>query len=117
MCDSADAKDPRASRLRDSPHELKWPPTTVDTRSEADLYISNRSGLLRMVAVCAFSILFSALPALSQGVQTGAISGIITSIDHLPLPGVTVTVTSPALQGAREAAADSNGVYHVNGLP
>src|SRR5206468_4022429 len=41
----------------------------------------------------------------------------VGSIDHLPLPGVTVTVASPALQGEREVLSDSNGIYHVTGLP
>src|SRR5881396_523629 len=41
----------------------------------------------------------------------------VGSIDHLPLPGVTVTVASPALQGEREVLSDSNGIYHMTGLP
>ena len=53
----------------------------------------------------------------AQGVQTGIITGTITSEDGLSLPGATVTVTSPALQGARSAVTDVNGNYVIRGLP
>ena len=36
----------------------------------------------------------------AQGVQTGTIRGTVTDQQNLPLPGVTVTISSPALQGA-----------------
>ena len=72
---------------------------------------------VRVLGVSLACLLASALPALSQGVQTGTISGLVSSIDHLPLPGATVTVVSPALQGERDAVSDSNGIYHVTGLP
>ena len=72
---------------------------------------------LRVFGVSLACLLASALPALSQGVQTGTISGLVSSLDRLPLPGVTVTVVSPALQGEREVVSDSNGVYYVTGLP
>lgn len=55
--------------------------------------------------------------ALAQGVQTGTITGTVQSADGLSLPGVTVTVSSPALQGVRTAVADLNGVYIIRGLP
>jgi carboxypeptidase family protein len=55
--------------------------------------------------------------ARAQGLQTGVITGTITSNDGLSLPGATVTVTSPALQGVRSAVTDVNGIYVVRGLP
>ena len=55
--------------------------------------------------------------AYSQGVQTGEITGIVSSIDQLPLPGLTVTATSTALQGRRTTVTDSNGVYYLRALP
>lgn len=61
--------------------------------------------------------LLASVPAFAQGVQTATISGIIQSADTLPLPGVTVTATSPALQGERVAVSDANGVYSLRGLP
>src|SRR5215831_1850695 len=53
----------------------------------------------------------------AQGVQTGTITGTVQSSDGLPLPGVTVTTTSPVLQGQRATVSDVNGVYFVKGLP
>lgn len=55
--------------------------------------------------------------AWAQGTQTGTLSGTVTDQDGLVLPGVTVTVTSPALQGARSTVTDGNGVYTLRGLP
>ncbi len=59
----------------------------------------------------------AATPAVGQGVQAGTVSGVVQSVDKLPLPGVTVTATSPNLQGERIAVSDENGVYYLRGLP
>src|SRR6187200_3527363 len=56
-------------------------------------------------------------PVRAQGLQTGVITGTVTSTDGLGLPGVTVTVSSPALQGTRTTVTDVNGNYVVRGLP
>ena len=65
----------------------------------------------------AFLTLFaSVVPALAQGIQTGVITGVINSADGLSVPGVTVTATSPNLQGPRSAVTDENGVYYIRGL-
>lgn len=53
----------------------------------------------------------------AQGLQTGIISGTITTNDGLSLPGATVTATSPALQGARTTVTDVNGNFVIRGLP
>ena len=67
------------------------------------------------LAVCAILALSST--ARAQGIQTGTITGIVQSSDGLSLPGVTVTATSPSLQGQRTAVTDVNGVYFIKGLP
>ncbi len=67
------------------------------------------------LAVCVLVALSST--ARAQGVQTGTITGIVQSSDGLSLPGVTVTATSPSLQGQRTAVTDVNGVYFIKGLP
>ncbi len=72
---------------------------------------------LRVLGVSATCAVVAAAPAMSQGVQTGTVSGTVRSSDNMTLPGVTVTVTSPALQGEREAVSDTNGVYYVGVLP
>jgi hypothetical protein len=59
----------------------------------------------------------SALPSPAQGVQTGSLTGTVLDQGAQPLPGVTVTLTSPALQGSRTTLTDGNGVYVAAGLP
>ena len=61
-------------------------------------------------------ITFSAPTVLGQGAQTGIISGTVRSTDELPLPGATVTATSPDLQGPLTVVTDGNGVYFLRGL-
>ncbi len=48
---------------------------------------------------------------------TGTISGRVTDPQDLPVPGVTVNVTSPNLQGVRSAVTSGNGDYVLTGLP
>src|SRR5262245_6052502 len=67
-----------------------------------------------LIAVLALDL---ATLAAAQGLQTGIVSGTITSDDGLSLPGATVTVSSPALQGARTTITDVNGNYVLRGLP
>ena len=61
-------------------------------------------------------VLLTALGAFAQGVVTGSLTGTVTT-DGAPLPGATITVTSPALQGQRTAVSDANGNYNLVGLP
>jgi hypothetical protein len=42
---------------------------------------------------------------------------VVSSTDGASLPGVSVTVTSPALQGERTVTTDSSGAYLFRGLP
>ena len=46
---------------------------------------------------------------MGQGQQSGTLGGRMCSSDNLGLPGATVTVTSPALQGVRPTVTDVNG--------
>jgi hypothetical protein len=62
-------------------------------------------------------LLALAAPLFAQGEQAGSLRGRLTSSDGVALPGVTVTVTSPSLQGNRSTSADVNGVYSIPGLP
>jgi hypothetical protein len=55
--------------------------------------------------------------AFAQGTQTGTLSGTVLSSDRQPLPGVTVSVKSPALLGTRTAVTDANGGYIFKALP
>ena len=47
------------------------------------------------------ALLVTASFAAAQGQQTGTLQGTVLDSSGLALPGVTVTVTSPALQGER----------------
>jgi hypothetical protein len=71
---------------------------------------------LPLVGICVLALFASVLPARAQGIQTGVITGTVASMDGLSLPGVTVTATSPNLQGPRSAVSDANGVYYLRGL-
>ena len=70
-----------------------------------------------LIVLCLLALFAPVSPAHAQGVQTGTITGTVRSADGLSLPGVTVTATSPVLQGQRSATTDLNGVYFIKGLP
>ncbi|MEO8276087.1 MAG: TonB-dependent receptor [Thermoanaerobaculia bacterium] len=55
--------------------------------------------------------------AMAQGIPTGRLSGRVSDADGNGVPGVTVDVTSPALQGTRSIQTDINGDYLVVSLP
>ena len=57
------------------------------------------------------------LSAQAQGVQSGVLTGFVRSSDGLSLPGATVSVASPAIQGQRTTATDVNGAYVLRALP
>lgn len=63
-----------------------------------------------LVAVC----VALAAPAMAQ--TSGSLSGRVTA-EGSPLPGVTVTATSPALQGQRVAITNADGTYKFAFLP
>ncbi|MGN6183704.1 MAG: TonB-dependent receptor, partial [Thermoanaerobaculia bacterium] len=64
------------------------------------------------MSVLVFVFAFSAF---AQG-TTGMLTGTVTSGGN-PLPGVTVTVTSPVLQGSRTAVTNDAGGYSFPALP
>ncbi|HEV8432834.1 MAG TPA: carboxypeptidase regulatory-like domain-containing protein [Thermoanaerobaculia bacterium] len=62
-------------------------------------------------------LLLSAVSAFAQGVgTTSSLSGTVTT-EGKPLPGVTVTIKSPALQGTRTAITGDGGGYNFPSLP
>ncbi len=64
-------------------------------------------GLLLTVAVLSFP----------QSRETGAIIGKVTDEQKNPLPGVTVTLSSPKLMGTRSAVSDAQGTFRFPALP
>lgn len=55
--------------------------------------------------------------AFSQSRETGSITGTVTDESGSPLPGVTVTISSPSLMGTRSTVTDTRGVYRFPALP
>jgi hypothetical protein len=50
--------------------------------------------------------------------RTSGIVGQVTDVsDPEPVPGVTVVVSSPAMEGAQVAITDEHGVYRISALP
>ncbi|MGV8039975.1 MAG: TonB-dependent receptor domain-containing protein [Thermoanaerobaculaceae bacterium] len=60
-------------------------------------------------------VLALALPAMAQN-PTGTLTGTVSDAQG-PLPGVTVTITSPSLQGVRTAVTGVDGDYIFKFLP
>src|SRR5436190_20808997 len=59
-------------------------------------------------------LLFVTAAAFAQ--TTANLTGTVTS-DKAPIPGVTVTISSPNLQGTRTAVTDANGNYNFAAVP
>ncbi len=72
---------------------------------------------IKRIIVSAALVLAVAALAAAQTMPTGTITGKVSDPDGLVLPGVTVTVTSPSLQGARVVTTSANGDYIVPFLP
>ena len=70
-----------------------------------------------------FLLLFASLVviltagAATAQTTTGTISGRVVDSQGLPLPGVTVSASSPNLQGVSSAVTSANGDYIFTGLP
>ncbi len=73
----------------------------------------------RYVALLGLVLLVGLLVApvvLAQGLPTATLTGRVHN-DALDLPGVTVTVKSPSLQGTRTSVTGANGDYVIANLP
>jgi outer membrane receptor for ferrienterochelin and colicin len=71
--------------------------------------------ILRCLFSATFLSLYAGFAALAQP-TTGALTGKVTS-DGIALPGATITISSPNLQGTRIAISDTNGNYYFASLP
>ncbi|MEW5876874.1 MAG: carboxypeptidase regulatory-like domain-containing protein [Acidobacteriota bacterium] len=69
----------------------------------------------RWLVVCLVLFLGAVLPLGAQ-IPTGKIEGRVSDASG-PLPGVTVTVSSPSLQGTRSAVSGPNGDFSIPLLP
>ena len=71
--------------------------------------------LVKRSFVALATMLLVAVPIFAQA-TLGNLTGTVI-MDGAPLPGVTVTISSPALQGTRVAYTDVNGNYNFAALP
>ena len=69
----------------------------------------------RFIAVFAAVLLVGAFSVNAQ-VVNASLTGTVT-MDGNPLPGVTVTITSPNMQGSRTTTSDVNGNYNFAAIP
>ncbi len=74
-----------------------------------------RRSLILFLALAAGFALANA--GFAQGSQTANLVGTVTSADGEPLPGATITVTSPNLIGERSAVSAVNGDYIIKNIP
>ena len=72
--------------------------------------------LKMLILLCISFLMFSPL-AFSQSKETGAIVGTIADEEGTPLPGVTVTLSSPKIMGERVFVTDADGQYRFPALP
>jgi carboxypeptidase family protein/TonB-dependent receptor-like protein len=74
---------------------------------------------MKLVRTFILAVLFCSMAGVlgAQGVQTGTIRGAVQDEQGLAVPGVTVSVTSPALQGPRVVVSDAAGGFVVPNLP
>jgi outer membrane receptor protein involved in Fe transport len=69
---------------------------------------------LQRFTICFFLLLLVAAGAFAQG-TTGALTGRVTQAGA-NLPGVTVTIASPKLQGTRTTVTNENGEYNFSAI-
>ena len=75
----------------------------------------SRTTWIKGLGLALLGLALLAPPTLAQ--TTGRIAGTVVDQDGATLPGVTVTLSSPALQGDKVAVTDSQGQFRFLGLP
>ncbi len=68
-----------------------------------------------LAAVAVVALLASALPAVAA--LDGSLAGFVKDKSGQPLPGVSVTLTGPALQGSRTTVTKNDGSYNLPAVP
>lgn len=73
----------------------------------------------RALGLALWLVVGSAAASFGQAVTsgTGAVNGRVTDNTQAVMPGVTVTLTSPSLMGARTAVSDTNGQFRFTAVP
>ena len=91
-------------------------PSLTGQRRQTGLGRQFRRHLALGSALVALLAMLVAPAAFAQN-PTGTLTGTVTDADGGALPGVTVTATSPNLQGARLVVTGGNGSYKLAFLP
>src|SRR5262245_42729293 len=73
-----------------------------------------RTSIRRLVVLITCVVLWSAWAAAQQ---TAVLSCVVRAPQGGVLPGVTVTISSPAMMGVRTVTTTEGGVYQLTGLP
>jgi Carboxypeptidase regulatory-like domain/TonB-dependent Receptor Plug Domain len=68
----------------------------------------------KLLLVC---LVLALIPAVSRAQTTGQIEGTVFDSSGSALPGVTVEISSPSLQGTRTAVTSVGGTYRIPSLP
>lgn len=77
--------------------------------------MTSRIRVRRLLVLFVFGLLLLAKPASAQ--ITGTLSGHVADPQGLAVPGATVSVTSPSLQGQRVTTTSARGDFLLPGLP
>src|SRR6185436_14314427 len=74
---------------------------------------------LRILSAIVGLIAMTGGPAFAQavGATTGAINGKVSDATGGVMPGVTVTISSPSMQGVKTAVTDQEGSYRFPAIP
>src|SRR5215213_2708438 len=74
---------------------------------------------LRVLSGIVCLVVLAGGPAFAQavGATTGAINGKASDATGGVMPGVTVTISSPSMQGVRTAVTDTEGSYRFPAIP
>jgi outer membrane receptor protein involved in Fe transport len=70
----------------------------------------------KFLSILAITLLLAPF-AVSQSRETGAVRGVVTDDQNVPLPGVNVTLTGGNLMGMRTFVTDVNGEFRFPALP
>src|SRR5664280_1883261 len=77
---------------------------------------SRGGGDMRRYVLVLLVLVATVLPVAAQ-VQYGTVSGVVVDQGRLPLPGVAVTLSGPAMQGSRSTVTDSAGRFRFIPVP
>src|SRR6476660_8746086 len=76
-----------------------------------------RTGWRALIGLAIVAVLCQSSPASAQTTTTGRIVGTVGDQQGAAVPGVTVTATSPQLQGSRTSVTDSSGEFRFLTFP